>query len=118
MGQARSLQRATEAQTSLEREAAEREKTETKARKQLERVHLQLAEFVYPVQANSGAVSTLVFGAVPQLTVPFGKVFEFAVTRCGLEDYAATYCLEFVEYCLYAATYCQRYRRSRTSLYY
>jgi hypothetical protein len=48
--QARSVQRATEAQTSLEREAAEREKAEVKAGKQLERVHLQLAEFVYPVQ--------------------------------------------------------------------
>jgi hypothetical protein len=35
--QARSVQRATEAQTSLEHEVAEREKVEAKARKQLER---------------------------------------------------------------------------------
>jgi hypothetical protein len=78
--QARSVQRATEAQTSQEREAAEREKTETKAGKQLERVHLQLAEFVYPVQ---------------QLTVQFARAFDYAVPRCGSEDHAATYCYEW-----------------------
>ena len=78
--QARSVQRATEAQTSQEREAAEREKAETKAGKQLERVHLQLAEFVYPVQI---------------LAVHFLQTFEYAVPRCGLEDHAATYCFEW-----------------------
>jgi hypothetical protein len=78
--QARSAHRANEAQTSLEREAAEREKAEAKAGKQRKRVHLQRAEFVYPVQA---------------LTAHFARAFEFAVPRCGLEDYAATYCCEF-----------------------
>ena len=78
--QARSVQRATEAQTSLEREAAEREKAEVKAGKQLERVHLQLAEFVYPVQI---------------LAAHFGRAFDYAVRRCGLEDYAATYSYEW-----------------------
>jgi hypothetical protein len=72
--------RATEAQTSLEREAAEREKAEAKAGKQLERVHVQLAEFVNPVQ---------------QLTGPFSRAFDTAVPRNGLKDYAATYCFEF-----------------------
>ena len=46
--QARSVQRATEAQTSLEHEAAEREKVEAKAGKQLERVQQQMALFVMP----------------------------------------------------------------------
>ena len=69
-----------EAQTSLEREAAEREKAEAKAAKQLERVHLQLAEFVYPLQ---------------QLGTHFSRAFDFAVFRCGLEDYTATYCYEW-----------------------
>jgi hypothetical protein len=78
--QARSVQRATEAQTSLERDAAEREKAEVKAGKQLERVQLQLAEFVYPVQ---------IIGA------HFNRAFEYAVRRCGLEVYAATYCFEW-----------------------
>jgi hypothetical protein len=78
--QARSVQRATEAQTDLEREAAEREKAEAKAGKQLERVHLQLAEFIVPVQALVGH---------------FFWAFNCAVPRCGWEDYAATYCFEF-----------------------
>jgi hypothetical protein len=77
------VQRATEAQTSQEQEAAEREKAETKvetkAGKQSERVHLQLAEFVYPVQV---------------LAIHFLQTFEYVVLRCGLEDHAATYCFE------------------------
>ena len=78
--QARSAQRATEAQTSLEREVAEREKVEVKAGKQLERVHLQLAEFVYPVQ---------------QLATHFFQAFTTAAPRCGLKNSASTYCYEF-----------------------
>ena len=71
--QARSAQRATKAQTDLEREAAEREKAEAKAGKQLQRVHLQLAEFVVPVQAR---------------LAHFYWAFNGAVPRFGLEDYA------------------------------
>jgi hypothetical protein len=78
--QARSAQRASEAQTSLEREAAEREKVVAKAEKQLQRVHVQLADFAYPVQA---------------LTGHFCRAFDFAESRCGLEDSASTYCNEF-----------------------
>jgi uncharacterized protein HemX len=47
--QARSAQKAFEAQASLEREVAEREKLEAKAAKQLERVQLQSAEWVRPL---------------------------------------------------------------------
>jgi hypothetical protein len=51
--QARSAQKASKAQASLELEAAEREKVEAKAGKQLERVQLQMAEWVRPVSSNS-----------------------------------------------------------------
>ena len=47
--QARSAQKASQAQASLEQEAAEREKAEAKAGKQLERVQLQMAEWVRPL---------------------------------------------------------------------
>jgi hypothetical protein len=47
--QARSAQKASEAHASLEREAAERDKAEAKAGKQLERVQLQMAEWVRPL---------------------------------------------------------------------
>jgi hypothetical protein len=57
--QARSAQRASTAQASLGREAAEREKTEAKAGKQLERVQLQMAEWVRPLVVNS---NFLVYG--------------------------------------------------------
>jgi hypothetical protein len=78
--QAQSAQKASKAQAILEREAAEREKAETKASKQLERVHLQLAEFVYPVQI---------------LASHFNRAFDYAVLQCGLEDYAVTYGYEW-----------------------
>jgi hypothetical protein len=51
--QARSAQKASKAQASLELEAAEREKAEAKAGKQLERVQLQMAEWVRPLNVNS-----------------------------------------------------------------
>jgi hypothetical protein len=47
--QARSTQNATQAQASLGLEMAEREKVEVKAGKQLERVQLQMAEWVRPL---------------------------------------------------------------------
>ena len=47
--QARSAQKASKAQASLEQEAAERDKAEAKAAKQLERVQLQMAEWVRPL---------------------------------------------------------------------
>ena len=47
--QARSAQKASQAQASLGREAAERDKAEAKAGKQLERVQLQMAEWVRPI---------------------------------------------------------------------
>jgi hypothetical protein len=46
------LQQASTAQASLGREAAEREKVEVKAGKQLERVQLQMAEWVRPFNAD------------------------------------------------------------------
>jgi hypothetical protein len=50
---ARSSQKASTAQASLEREAAERDKVEIKVGKQLERVQLQMAEWVRPLGGNS-----------------------------------------------------------------
>ena len=47
--QARSAQKASAARASLEQEAAERDKAEAKAGKQLERVQLQMAEWVRPI---------------------------------------------------------------------
>jgi hypothetical protein len=47
--QARSAQKASEAQASLERDAAEREKVEVKAGKLLERVQMQMAEWIRPL---------------------------------------------------------------------
>ena len=51
--QARSAQKASQAQARLGREAAEREKAEAKAGKQLERVQLQMAEWVRPLVVKS-----------------------------------------------------------------
>jgi hypothetical protein len=47
--QARSAQKSSDAQASLEREAAVREQAEAKAGKQLERVQMQMADFVRPL---------------------------------------------------------------------
>ena len=54
--QARSAQKASEAQAALEREAAVREKAEAKAGKQLERVQLQMSDWVMPVLMETQAV--------------------------------------------------------------
>jgi hypothetical protein len=55
--QARSTQKASEARGGLEQEAAERDKAEEKAGKQLERVQLQMAEWVMPIILENQAVS-------------------------------------------------------------
>ena len=55
--QARSAQKASKAQASLELEAAEREKGEAKAAKQLERVQLQMAEWVRPINVENQTVN-------------------------------------------------------------
>ena len=57
--QARSAQKASAARASLEQEAAERDKAEAKAGKQLERVQLQMAEWVRPLFMEN---QTLHFG--------------------------------------------------------
>jgi hypothetical protein len=59
--QARSAQNASQAQASLGREAAERDKAEIMAGKQLERVPLQMAEFVRPLNM---ATQELIWGWV------------------------------------------------------
>ena len=55
--QARSAQKASKAQASLELEAAERDKAEAKAAKQLERVQLQMAEWVRPITMENQTVN-------------------------------------------------------------
>ena len=57
--QARSAQKASKAQASLEQEAAERDKAEAKAAKQLERVQLQMSEWARPLLMEN---LTLYFG--------------------------------------------------------
>jgi hypothetical protein len=79
--QARSAQKASQAQASLGREAAEREKAEAKAGKQLERVQLQMAEWVRPLLVESAFVW-------------FGWI---AIAReCQLVGYLQLYGYEFV----------------------
>ena len=79
--QARSTQKASTAQGSLGREAAEREKAEAKAGKQLERVQLQMAEWVRPLNVNS---TFLYFG------------WTAIARECKLLDYLGLYSNEFV----------------------
>jgi hypothetical protein len=68
-------------QHDLIQEAAERQRAEDRAGKQLERVQMQNAELVYPV------------GTLVQV---FGAAFHRAVLECGLEEHMATYAYEFV----------------------
>jgi hypothetical protein len=56
--QARSAQKAADARASLEQEAAERDKAEAKAGKQLERVHLQMAEWARPLLIENMTIHT------------------------------------------------------------
>ena len=79
--QARSAQKASDAQASLGLEAAEREKVEVKAGKQLERVQLQMSEWVRPLNVNA---SILLHG-------------WFAIAReCKLLGYLGLYSVEYV----------------------
>jgi hypothetical protein len=55
--QARSVQKVSDARASLEQEAAERDKAEAKAGKQLERVQLQMAEWVRPIVIDTQTVT-------------------------------------------------------------
>jgi hypothetical protein len=68
-------------QHQLIQDAAERQRAEDRAGKQLKRVQTQSAEFVYPV----GTLSQLFFMA-----------FYRAALECGLEDYVTSYAIEFV----------------------
>ena len=68
-------------QHQLIQDAAERQQAEDRAGKQLERVQTQNAELVYPVGT---------------LVTQFNIAFASAALECGLEDYLATYDIEFV----------------------
>ena len=68
-------------QHQLIQEAAERQRAEDRAGKQLERVQTQNAELVYPVYT---------------LTQLFMRCFHRAALECGLEGYLATFAIEFV----------------------
>jgi hypothetical protein len=72
---------ATTTQHEIIQEAAERQRAEDKAGKQLERVQMQNAEFVYPVNT---------------LLQQFAYAFLDLVYYCGLEKYMATSATEFV----------------------
>ena len=67
-------------QHELIQEAAERQRAEEKAGKQLDRVQLQNAEFIYPMNS---------------LVAAFIRAYERAAFECGCESYFATYALEW-----------------------
>jgi hypothetical protein len=79
--QARSAQKASQAQASVLREAAEREKVEAKAGKQLERVQLQMAEWVRPLSVETNFVY-------------FGWIT--IARECKLLGYLSLYCFKYV----------------------
>ena len=62
-------------------EAAEQQRQEEKAGKQLERVQGQMAEFIYPVQ---------------MLTSIFGRAIDRATFECGCETHLAMYAHEWI----------------------
>jgi hypothetical protein len=68
-------------QHELVQAAAERQRAEDKAAKQLERVQQQMAEFVYPVQ---------------QLSLSFSRAFERALVEGGCEGHMTMYAYEWV----------------------
>ena len=68
-------------QHELVQEAAERQRAEDRAGKQLERVQTQNAELVYPVGT---------------LVNQFVRAIHRAALECGLDDYLASYAVEFV----------------------
>jgi hypothetical protein len=78
--QAQSAQKATKARASLGREAAKREKAEAKAGKRLERVQLQMAEWVRPVNME---VSFAFFGLTS------------IANECGLSGYLKLSSIEY-----------------------
>jgi hypothetical protein len=75
------LQKASEAQASLEREAAERGKAEAKAGTQLERVQLQMAEWVRPLVMDTNFI---LYGWID------------VARECQLPGYLRLYGYEFV----------------------
>jgi hypothetical protein len=79
--QARSVLKATKAQASLELEAAERETAEAKAGKQLERVQLQMAEWVRPLNTNSAFL---------------WQGWTAIARECKLVGYLSLYSIEYV----------------------
>ena len=81
MVQNKALITANASQHELIQEAAERQRAEDRAGKQLERVQIQNAELVYPL----GTLGNL-----------FTNAFTRAALECGLEGYLATYAIEFV----------------------
>ena len=81
MGQNKASITANATQHELIQEASERQRAEDRAGKQLERVQTQNAELVYPVGT---------------LVNQFWLAFARAALECGLEDYMATYAIEFV----------------------
>ena len=81
MVQNKALITANGTQHELVQEAAERQRAEDRAGKQLERVQTQNAELVYPVGT---------------LVNQFWLAFARAALECGLEDHLATYATEFV----------------------
>ena len=81
MAQNKAAITANATQHELVQEAAERQRAEDRAGKQLERVQIQNAELVYPVGTLGGQ---------------FFRAFHRALLECGLEDYMATYAVEFV----------------------
>ena len=79
--QARSAQKSSDAQASLEREAAVREQAEAKAGKQLERVQMQMADFVRPL--------------VTDINICF-TVLPYVARELDLRAYLELYSIEFV----------------------
>jgi hypothetical protein len=67
-------------QHELIQEAAERQRAEDRAGKQLERVQTQNAELIYPVGT---------------LVTQFWQALYRVLLECGLEDYIASYAMEF-----------------------
>ena len=79
--QARSAQKSSDAQASLEREAAVREQAEEKAGKQLERVQMQMADFVRPLVTD---INT------------FGSALPYVARELDLRAYLELYRIQFV----------------------
>ena len=79
--QARSAQKSSDAQASLEREAAVREQAEAKAGKQLERVQMQMADFLRPLVADINN---------------YWSALPYVARELDLRAYLELYSIEFV----------------------